>query len=343
MTKFKNTNDKTMKNKDTLDHIDDIAQDASVWFFRLQDQEPSEKLFLEWQAWLAESDTNAAAFAEVEACWTALDEVRETSMTNKTQVNRTGHSRIWAYAGAMAASVALLVSAALFTIYGDGSDVPTATYQTALSEHKTITLEDGSKITLGARSIVNVNYTEAQRQLTLVRGEAIFDVAKNKARPFIVQVGKGAVTAVGTKFNIHATERDVTVTVLEGTVEVTPLMQMASNTRARLPRVTVGETMSYAQDGTMTDVTPANVDAVTSWEQGLLVRVDTALSSVIADVNRYSSREIIIGDPELKDIKFTGTVLNNGVDDWLQGLSLAYPIKIVDTGHDAILLLKKDE
>jgi len=218
----------------------------------------------------------------------------------------------------------------------------TTTYQTARAAHKTIRLEDGSKINLGARSIVNVNYTDSQRHLTLVRGETFFSVAKNKKRPFVVQVGTGTVTAVGTKFNIHSGNRNVTVTVLEGIVEVNPDLADYRSGTSSLPKVSAGRAVSYDNNGDISAVVKTNVAAAISWEKGLLVRVDTPLASVIADVNRYSSREIIIGDPALDNIRFTGTILSDGIDNWLRGLSIAYPIKILDTGHDAILLLRKD-
>ncbi len=322
----------------------DPAAEAAEWFIRLRDDDLAEKDYHDWQLWLADSPANKQAFADAEKCWQDLDNITDLSPEDDgiTAVDPTGRrGRLLPVIAAIAATILIALSIGIF-YQNDRLPGPGATtYQTATAEHRTVRLEDGSKIDLGARSIVNVNYTRDVRHLTLVRGEAIFSVAKNKHRPFIVHVGKGTVTAVGTKFNIHSGDRDVTVTVLEGIVEVNPDLNKPAT--APLPKVSAGRAVSYDSNGDISPVVKSNVAAATSWEKGLLVRVDTPLASVIADVNRYSTREIIIGDPALDNIRFTGTVLGDGIDNWLRGLSVAYPIKVLDSGHDAILLLRKEK
>ncbi len=336
-----------------IKYTDTAVNEAAEWFIRLQDEAISDTCYKEWQEWLASSHENRNAFERAEKCWDILDNIAElptiTAITEKNDISNVRKlnplRRIMPMVGSIAAAVTIIFSAGLFYQQNYLSAPETTTYQTARAEHKLITLDDGSKINLAARSIVNVNYTDKERNITLVRGEAVFDVAKNKHRPFIVKTRKGTATAVGTKFNIHSSDLNVTVTVLEGIVEVNPITDNNSLSAKPLPqyltRITAGEAISYEDNGHISEVIKSNIDVATSWEKGLLVRVDTPLSSVIEDVNRYSSREIIIGDAALNDIRFTGTVLNDGIDNWLRGLSVAYPIKVLDSGHDAILLLKK--
>lgn len=321
----------------------DPAAEAAEWFIRLRDDDLAEEDYRDWQQWLAVSPANKQAFAKAEKCWQALDNITDLPWNSAGSIAATSggrwHGRLLPFVAAMAATILIALSVGIFLQKDSPTGPEATTYQTARSQHRTVRLEDGSKINLGARSIVNVNYTRDVRHLTLVRGEAIFSVAKNKHRPFIVHVGKGTVTAVGTKFNIHSGNRGVTVTVLEGIVEVNP--DLNKSTPAPLAKVPAGKAVSYDNQGDISPVVKSNVAAAISWEKGLLVRVDTPLASVIADVNRYSSREIIIGDPALDNIRFTGTVLSDGIDNWLRGLSVAYPIKVLDSGRDAILLLKK--
>jgi len=347
-----------MNSKKDTAYTDDIAHEAAEWFLKLQGTDLSEADYLEWQAWLAKSDANGQAFTKAENCWHALDNIsdlslesletnqespassmaRDVSGQNLRAIPRTVH-----WMAGLAATIVIALTIGLSYQNFKATSPGATTYQTARAEHKVIDLDDGSKISLGGRSIVNVNYNKTARHITLVRGEAVFDVFKDKTRPFIVKTGNGTVTAIGTKFNIHANDNNVIVTVLEGIVEVNPYLAKDSAPDTPLPRIRAGKAVSYQSDGFISDITETNVDAVVSWEQGLLVRVDTSLASVIEDVNRYSSREIIIGDPALNDIRFTGTVLSDGIDNWLRGLSVAYPIKVLDSGHDAILLLKKTE
>ncbi len=333
-----------MTNKDNSKLTDETAHEAAAWFIRLRDEDLTEAEFQEWQDWLAMNSANGKAFAKAENCWAEMDNIPELPQIQprpkKDDKHTTGLLRRFA---PIAATILVILSVGFFIQNSLIVPVVTTTYQTARAEHKTIQLDDGSAINLGGRSIVNIDYSDSQRHVTLVRGEAVFDVAKNKTRPFIVQVGKGTVTAIGTKFNIHSTGKDVTVTVLEGIVEVNPDLSDTNHAITPLPRVSAGKAVSYHDNGDISEVVTTNIEAAISWEKGLLVRVDTPLAKIIEDVNRYSPREIIIGDASLNNIRFTGTVLNDGIDNWLRGLSVAYPIKVLDSGQDAILLLKKDK
>jgi len=342
-----------MKNNNNIEIKNDTATEAAEWFITLRDGDITEESYLKWQQWLGRSDANKQAFAKAECYWKQLDNITNPPWNDtghdannissgEDNLARAGRrSRFMVFAAAIAATILIALSVELFYHNDFSARAETTTYQTARAGHKIIKLADGSKINLGALSIVNVNYTRAVRHLTLVRGEAIFSVAKNKKRPFVVRVGTGSVTAVGTRFNIHSGDRNVTVTVLEGVVVVNPDLADNKTRTAPLPKVSAGRAVSYDNKGDISPVVKTNVAAAISWEKGMLVRVDTPLASVIADVNRYSAREIIIGDPALDNIRFTGTVLNDGIDNWLRGLSVAYPIKVLDSGHDAILLLKK--
>ncbi len=334
-----------MKNNDNIKFADDLASEAAEWFLKLRDDDLSRADYLEWQEWIAESDDHARAFAGAEDCWEALDDVKDLSWadTGDGPVTRNYFRRIMPVAASIAATLLVALSVGLFLQKDITPSLETTSYQTARAEHKTVRLDDGSKINLGARSIINVNYSDTRRNITLVRGEAIFDVVRDKARPFVVKTGNGTVTAIGTKFNIHSNDQDVVVTVLEGIVEVNPYPENSTPDHAPLPRVSAGKAVTYQVNGYISEITDTNIEAAISWEKGLLVRVDVPLASVIEDVNRYSAREIIIGDAALNNIRFTGTVLNDGIDNWLRGLSVAYPIKVLDSGHNAILLLKKTE
>lgn len=335
-----------MKNSNNVKLSGDPVNEAAEWFLILLDEDLSEEHYLEWQTWLAKNDANQKAFSKAEECWENLDNVTDLPLAQeKTTVNRNKHTTsLLRRFAPIAATIFVSLSIGLMTYRNIPAPLEITTYQTDLAEHKNIQLDDGSKVTLGAKSIINVQYSDIQRHVTLVRGEAVFDVAKNKARPFVVKIGKGTVTAIGTKFNIHSSRHNVIVTVLEGSVEVNPYLVTGinpDNDDIPHPIVPAGNAVSYRNNGYISGVVPVNTEAATSWEQGLLVRVDTPLPRVIADVNRYSLREIIIGDPSLNDIRFTGTVLNDGIDNWLRGLSVAYPIKVLDSGHGAILLLEK--
>jgi transmembrane sensor len=95
-------------------------------------------------------------------------------------------------------------------------------YSTGIGEQRTIQLMDGSTVELNARSKVEVRLTERRRDVALIEGQALFHVAKDKLRPFVVRAGEAEVRAVGTEFDVYKKQAETVVTVVEGRVETYP-------------------------------------------------------------------------------------------------------------------------
>lgn len=93
-------------------------------------------------------------------------------------------------------------------------------YATEIGERRSITLADGSTVDLNARSRLRVEFARKERRVELLEGQALFQVAKDKNRPFIVSSGDATVRAVGTQFDVNRRSNGTTVTVLEGRVAV---------------------------------------------------------------------------------------------------------------------------
>ena len=162
---------------------------------------------------------------------------------------------------------------------------------------------------------------------------AFFRVAKDPARPFIVKVGATTVAAVGTAFNIRRAGERVVVGVSEGTVKVDARAATAQaqpeRTVIRTARLGVGQQLSFdAADGSAS-IQIVDVIGIAAWREGLLQYRDEPLRSVIADLTRYSARDIVIANPQIADLRITGTVFANDVDNWLQSLETALPVRVV--------------
>lgn len=121
-------------------------------------------------------------------------------------------------------------------------------YTTDAAEQRTVTLEDGSRIELNARSRVRVSYSSSARRVELLDGQALFQVAKDATRPFLVDSGDATIRAVGTQFDVYRKDEDTTVTVVEGRVAV------------YAPRVRKSrDDTNSAQDGHGSSAAPPNV------------------------------------------------------------------------------------
>jgi transmembrane sensor len=230
---------------------------------------------------------------------------------------------------AAAAVAAVTVLAVLPVIRSMQSVPPVVTVvETAFGENRDVPLSDGSVVSAGAQSVLWATLTSESREVTLERGEAFFRVAKDPDRPFIVKVGTTTVTAVGTAFNVRRAGERAVVSVAEGTVKV-DVQAHQQRTVARTARLSVGQQLSIdAADGGASIQT---VDAIgiAAWREGRLQYRKEPLRSVVADVTRYSARDIVIANPQIADLQITGTVFANDVDSWLKGLETALPVRVV--------------
>lgn len=188
-------------------------------------------------------------------------------------------------------------------------------YETGLGEQRSVVLDDGSIITLNTSSRIEVKYAERSRFIRLVRGEALFEVAHDTARPFDVSVGTAVVRAVGTQFNIDRRTDRTTVTVVQGSVKVMAEHERPQGSAAGSSdpsRESVSEVIAAAQRIVVTEsgMSPperiADLAPVTAWTQRQLVFENQPLSEVAAEFNRYNRHRILIEPGELQSQLVTG-------------------------------------
>ena len=184
-------------------------------------------------------------------------------------------------------------------------------YSTAVGEQRSLTLVDGSTVELNARSRIKVRYTEGERHIDLLEGQALFRVAKNKARPFIVSTGDTRVKAVGTAFDVYRAKSGTVVTVVEGKVTVASRNDFRASSQ---PSPAKGKGEVYLTAGERVLVTPVeitppqrtNVAAATAWTRRSLVFDDAPLTEVVDEFNRFNARRLVIQDAQLADIHVSG-------------------------------------
>jgi transmembrane sensor len=215
------------------------------------------------------------------------------------------------------------------------------TYSTNIGERRSLTLADGSTVDLNARSKLRVEFNKEERRVSLLAGQALFQVAKDKNRPFIVASGDATVRAVGTQFDVYRKDSGTTVTVLEGRVAVYSAAAAApatqgSTSAAAVPHasrsgssgsapaqpyapVTLADPSGFAtvflSAGEQVTVTPAqamptparaDIAATTAWMQRRLIFDGSRLSDVVQEFNRYNRRQIVIEGVELSDFHVSG-------------------------------------
>jgi transmembrane sensor len=275
------------------------------------------------------------------------------------------------YALAGLASIAFLAASLLA---GDGLDRArhgAFLFATSPGKRGTYNLPDGSVITLDAGSKLEVVLTQNERSLRLIRGEAYFRVARDRSRPFIVHVVHMQARAVGTVFDVHVNDQNTVVAVLEGKVEVstgapvpperigghsvsapsTPSGSAASlgaqpggatDTVPFAAQVGPGEAIEYTPEGTLA-VLPRSAAALTTvWLEGRRVYSSEPLRDVLADVRRYSGRQIEVADAAAGKLRFTGSIRLDNTDAWLKALPVALPVSLFER-EDGCLVVRSRE
>jgi transmembrane sensor len=259
--------------------------------------------------------------------------------------------RMPVYAAATLGAIAVMV-----TMFFEPTPIDQALY-TAVGEQTRHELDDGSIITLNTNSLVNVDYSDSRRKVTLLRGEANFDVAKNKQRPFVVYAGGGFVWAVGTAFNVRINDNDIDVTVTEGVVKVfadvspdapepeltvSKPQSSSSAPKAREAVIKAGQSIQYSQVvGVVAPTMEEAVDEKLAWQQGALIFEGETLEQVIAEISRYTKKELVIADPSIKDTLVGGHYKTDNIDRLLLTLSIGFELQLEHTDNNRILITSK--
>lgn len=326
--------------------IDELAT-AWGWVLRLREDQASAEDLAAWLQWYEADERHKQAFEEMQALWHGAGELDVETLSgvsracpDTARAVRASARRAPKWMGIAFALAASVVALAL--VIGEWRSLgPHRTQPTAVVRETQ--LSDGSRVELASRSIVTAHYTEKERVLDMqgTAGEAYFSVARNSSRPFIVKVGTMRVRALGTAFNIRRANERVVVTVTEGLVEIYSPDGTGDAAMTRM-RLAAGQRMTLDLGSRRAKVTSADAGNALAWQQGKLEYLNEPLTSVVADVNRYTRRRVEIGDEAAGRILVTGTVFTHDVDGWIEALPRVFPVTLSDR-DDGTLLLRRRE
>lgn len=248
---------------------------------------------------------------------------------------------------AVAALVLLLVGGGFFIrqVLPPSVNGRPVLYSTAIGEQRTVRLPDGTVLSLNTDSQVIVDFQGRRRRTILERGEVFFDVAHDASRPFVVELGSRAITVLGTKFNVRKVfGGELAVAVVDGVVAVhrsedsaspaAPVLRASggSGPSVEVPdqfRLEKGSVVTLRERDYKTSIaTPPDIESVEDWRHGF-VRFDAAsLASVARELNRYSTRKIIIEDASIMELQVNAVVNFERLDIALDGLERVLPIRV---------------
>jgi transmembrane sensor len=366
-----------------------IYEEASEWFVECRAGDLDDKTRKAFDTWLRKSPEHMSAYLELSAIWNEgrlLDPQGKFDQNTLIAEAVADHDNVIGWSGtrndfdvpaaalafapapapapapaqhehrrfsrrrvaAIAASLALAATAALFYV----QTLQAPTYATAVGEQRSLALMDGSTVELNSRSKIVVRYTAQGRNVELLQGQALFRVAKDTSRPFIVKTGATLVRAVGTEFDVYQKRDGTVVTVVEGRVAIVtdhalPWPDAASSAtdesrRSNLefptvPKGQIGNILVAA--GEQLTVTPKliqiaehpNIATATAWTQRQLIFESASLADVADEFNRYNDRQLIVADPKLETFHVSGVFSSTDPASLIRFLRARPELKILET------------
>jgi len=290
--------------------------------------------------WIELSPAHGVAFAKVEASWDMTEALRASQedlladgpgvsvddADDETNTPRRLSRRAF---GALAAGSGLAVAASL-VLWRMGA---AERYSTRVGEERLIHLADGSQVRLNTDTMIDVSLQKDRRTVHFLKGEARFDVAHDPARPFLVTARDGAVQALSTVFNLRLRKDFTELTVIDGQVAImgdgAPAATVPAGTSAMIRATAVS----------MIKLAPLDLERRTAWQEGKIQLDGATLAQAVDEFNRYRTKPLVIGDPDLYGLRMGGMFSANNSADFVDALKQSFGIRVMEGNDGAVILL----
>lgn len=349
-----------------------IATQAQMWFVLHRAGELSAAQRLQFMDWLCESPTHSHEYVALTGL---MQDLQQAAAQNATPADvliararaavdddivqplfpavatadapdrsspRPTHTYIWTAAAAIIATIAALFA-------GNWWLHERNHYRTAHAEQRSWRMPDGSTVHLNSSSEIRVRFDDRQRRVDLVRGQALFQVAKDAERPFWVYAGDAAAKAVGTEFDVYRLPGRTLISVLEGRVAVWRMPDVFEQARHSLDADAGGGARQliaqlHADQQAMISGRSAEVSQrggtvrkTVAWLQRQVVFDHDPLGSAIEEFNRYADRRIRVEGPELRAMQISGIFSAYDADAFLRFLERQPDVR-VERGPEEIVV-----
>lgn len=308
---------------------EEVDAEAASWLARLNSPYRTNETDGAFKAWLSADAAHRAAFERATDIWELLPGIPSASVRASKAIDAGRDDPRRSRRFAMAAGIIAMISIA--GGYGWSSRAPA--YETAIGGQQVVALADGTRLSLNTDTKVTVSFSEDGRIVQLDRGEAMFEVAKDPRRPFIVRAGKEEVRALGTSFVVRRDGEKLSVTLLEGRVEVRGVVRNAPPLKAVLEpgqRLMVTQAAGAALDR-------PSIEEVTAWRRGEIVLDDATLIEAAEELNRYGADHLVVADPSLASLRVSGVFATNDVAEAANAIAALHGLRVERAGRDVRL------
>jgi len=338
----------------------DVGDQAAAWFAYLRSGHDTPAGRAEFSAWLREDPSHASAYRTIKEAWEAFAEIEDVearltaSGPDPAEVApvpvKTPHPVWggWRMAAAAMVAVTLGLSIAAAGLYQAWTpvteaapvlaEVETLQFETGVGEVETVSLADGSVITLSGATRIEVRLGEI-REVVLSAGQAYFEVAHDVARPFHVRAGAANVRVVGTAFDIRHGADAVAVSVTEGRVRLTSAAPTGEESALSMLLTPSQQAVLFDDGAVRRGVFEA--DHTLAWRQRRFYFEDASLCDLIIDVNRFSATPVSAPGPDACAMRVSASFDSDQIDQTLEAVAHSLNLTL-ERGSDGIRLLSAD-
>jgi transmembrane sensor len=320
--------------------MSELERAAADWIARRNAGGLSPQEQAELEAWLAANSRHAGAFAGMESLWQALNEPRRLGCSEDfwVQIEAPAKPRVKRRTPVTIAAVAFAAAAVFVVAFvsRDAARVDPLKEPSVVVRPDRQILPDGSAVEFNSGAEIELAFTQEKRVVRLVKGEALFVVATDPLRPFVVAAGHVEVRAIGTAFAVRFEPRQVDVVVTEGRVTVERVAGAASRSSA----VPEGTEPVYLAAGrravvqplpvasiTIQPISPTEIKEALAWRARRIEFTDTPLPVALRLFNRQNRVQFSLGDSSLNARAVTGIFWSDDPDTLarllVKGLSLS--------------------
>ena len=310
-------------NVHSFDRIEPVT--AAEWF-AVRRGPHDDEVERRFSAWLTSSAENFEAYALCELTWelagTAAASLSSSQAPSPWYRRRT--------VGAAAAALVLACVALGFVLF---SPTRVTVWNTKPGEQRTLTLEDGSRVILNTRSIVEVRMGRSARDVRIVQGEAFFEVAHDRLRPFNVQTPLGTIRAVGTRFDVLLDEQRVEVVMEEGKV----LVKSAAPAGQEVAAV-AGMRATLLAGSTRAALDSADLTRIENWRAHRVEFDRVPLSTALKEFSRYTALPIRVESPQIGQMSVSAVLQAGDVDALRATLKGAFGLRLIAKQNELVVV-----
>lgn len=324
--------------------FEDASSAAAWWDARLRSPLCTPDDRKAFAAWCTASEENRAAFDRLQTMVRALhgasaSDPRLRSIRDRARAAAALRTRRTALAASLVGGLLIGGGALGGYLYTTARTEPVSIYRTVPGERSTVRLADGSVVVLNSKTEVRVSYRRNARNLELVSGEALFDVAKDAKRPFRVRAARRDIVAVGTAFDVRLDPAEIQVTMIEGKVKVSPAGRWAQ--RPEPQYLTPGQRMVAGINALESRIEAADLSRETAWLEDKVIFEGEPLKNALMEISRHTERPIRIGDASLSNLPISGMFKTTQPENFIAALTAYYPISAVTSANGEVVLYRR--